>query len=92
MRQLRSPWTRAFIVWTVTLLVAAVLLAAIAVNGLLRAADACYFQIGPCAEVGDPANVQLAFAFFGIPLIWVVGVLVGAACRAVAGRRRTAAR
>ena len=62
-----------------------------AVTGLLRAADAWYFQVGPCAEVGDPANVQLAFAFFGIPLIWLSGVLVGVAYRAVAGRRLTTA-
>lgn len=89
MRMLRSPWTRAFLVWTVILLAAATLVALDAVIGLLRAADDCYFQAGPCSQAGDPDSVQLLFAFFGIPLIWLVGVLLGVVGRALARRSRT---
>jgi hypothetical protein len=84
MRRLRSPWTRAFLAWTVILLAAATLVAIDAVIGLLRAAERCYFQVGPCPQTGDPVPVELQFAFFGIPLIWVVGVLLGVVGRALA--------
>ena len=89
MRMLRSPWTRAFLVWTVMLLAAATLVALVAVIGLLRADDRCYFQIGPCPQAGDPDLVKLDFAVFGIPLIWLAGVLLGVVGRALAGRSRT---
>ncbi|MHB8460630.1 MAG: hypothetical protein ACYDB6_11285 [Candidatus Limnocylindrales bacterium] len=88
---LRSPWTRAFLVWTAMLLAAAALVALDAVIGLLRADEACYFQVGPCPQAGDPDLVQLDFAFFGIPLIWLMGVLLGVVGRALARRSRTAA-
>ena len=93
MRRLRSPWTRAFLVWTVILLAAATLVALDAVIGLYRADQACYFQypLVPCPQTGDPLLVQLDFAFFGIPLIWLVGVLLGVIGRALARRSRTTA-
>ncbi len=93
MRMLRSPWTRGFLVWTVILLAVATLVALDAVIGLLRADDACFFQypLVPCPQAGDPLLVQLHFAFFGFPLIWLVGVLLGAVGRALARRSRTAA-
>ena len=73
MRMLRSPWTRAFLVWTVILLAAATLVALDAVIGLYRAGQACYFQypLVPCPQAGDPLLVQLHFAFFGFPLIFM---------------------
>jgi hypothetical protein len=91
-RLIRSPWTRAFLVWTIALAVAAILLAIVAVMGLLRADDACFFQVGPCPEIGDANHVRLAIAFFGIPLIWLVGVLVGALAHVLARRRRATPR
>ena len=91
MRLLRSPWTRAFLLWTVLLVAAAVLLALGAVIGLLRADQACYFgyPVVPCPGTGDPLVVQLDFAFFGIPLIWLAGVVLGVVGRTLARRRRT---
>lgn len=93
MRILRSPWTRAFLVWTVMLLAAATLVALVAVIGLIRADERCFVQypLVPCPQAGDPLLVQLHFAFFGFPLIWLVGVLLGAVGRALARRSRTAA-
>jgi hypothetical protein len=89
MHELKSPWTRAFLVWTIVALVAAIVVAVDAVIGLLRSADACFFQTGPCSQAGDPDVIQLQVAFFGIPLVWLLGVLVGAVGRAIAGRSRT---
>ena len=91
MRRLRNPWTRALLVWTAVLLAAATILAIGAVAGFLRSADDCYFQVGPCSQAGDPDVVRLQFAVFGIPLIWLVGVLVGVVGRMRAGRRGTEA-
>jgi hypothetical protein len=87
-----SPWTRAFLVWTIALAVLAIVLALDAVMELLHADDACFFQVGPCPEFGDANHVRLAIAFFGIPLVWLVGVLVGAVARAIARRGRTTPR
>jgi type IV secretory pathway VirB3-like protein len=92
MRLIRSPWTRAFLVWTAVLAAAAIVLAVVAVMGLLRADDACFFQVGPCPEFGDVNHVRLVIACFGIPLIWLVGVLVGAVARVLAKRDRTTPR
>ena len=81
MRRLRSPWTRAFLVWTVVLVVAATLLAISAVGGFLNSAGDCWFEAGPCAQAGDANFVRLELAVFGIPLIWLVGVVVGVVAR-----------
>jgi hypothetical protein len=89
MDRLRSPWTRAFLAWTAALAFVAVILFVAAVVGFLGAADACYFQIGPCAQAGDANFALLQSAVFGIPMVWLVGVLVGVAARAVVRRRRT---
>lgn len=90
MRVLRSPWTRAFLVWTVILAAAAILVAIGALIGLANADQACFLQypVVPCPQSGDPLLVQLDFAFFGFPLIWFVGVLLGVVARALARRRR----
>jgi hypothetical protein len=88
MRLLRSPWVRAFLIWTAVLLAAAAVVGIGAVIGLLRAADECFFQTGPCSQAGDTNSVLLAIAFFGIPLIWLAGVLLGVLGRTLASRRR----
>ncbi len=86
MARLRSRWTLAFLAWTAVLALVAVILFVVAVIGFLRAADACYFQTGPCAEEGDPDFIMLQFAVLAIPLLWLLGVLVAAVARAI-GRR-----
>ncbi len=88
MRRLRSPWVRAFLVWTFVLLAAAIVLAIGAMVGLLQAQNACFFQTAPCPGSDDPNLVLLGVAFFVIPLIWLIGVLLGAIGRALAGRTR----
>ena len=87
MQQLRSPWARAFLVWTVVVLAVAALVAIDAVAGLLRAADDCWFGLSPCSPKDDPHLVQLQVAFFAIPAIWLAGVLIGVVAHAFARRR-----
>ena len=86
-RRLADPWTRAILAWTFVLVVTAVVLAAAAIVGFLRAADACYFQTGPCSEAGDSNWVLLQVTVFGIPPVWLVGLLVWVVARARSRRR-----
>ena len=88
MARLRSRWSRAFLAWTVVLALVVAILFVVAVIGFLRAADACYFQTGPCAEEGDADLIMLRVAVFAVPLLWLVGVLVGAVARAIGRRGR----
>jgi Na+/proline symporter len=85
-KRLRSPWTRAFLLWTVVLLALSILLGIAAVVGFLRSADSCYFQIGSCAEAGDKDFVTLQVAVIALPLIWVAGVVIGAIAYHLRGR------
>ncbi len=67
--------------------IVASVLAILAVVGFLRAADACYFQTGPCSVAGDANVALLQVAVFGIPLVWLAGLLVGVVARALRHRR-----
>ena len=82
MARLRSPWTRAFLIWTAVMALAAAALAVVAIAGFLRAAGICWFQTGPCGQAGDANDVLLRFALVGVPAVWLVGVLAGAAAHA----------
>jgi hypothetical protein len=88
MARLRSPWTRAFLIWTTVMALAAVVLAFVAIAGFLRAAGICWFQAGPCAQAGDANDVLLRFAAVGVPAVWLVGMLAGAAAYAWQHRGR----
>ena len=86
MKRLRSPWTRAFLLWTAVLLALSVVLGIASVFGFLRSADACYFQSGTCAEAGDQDFVTLQVAVIALPLIWAAGIVIGAIAYQVRGR------
>lgn len=88
MRLIRSPWVRAFMVWTVVFLATAIVVALEALVSLARAEQACFFEPVPCPLAGDPKLVQLDIAVFVIPLIWLVGVILGGIARAITERRR----
>jgi hypothetical protein len=92
MGRLRSRWVRGFVLWTLALLAVAVLVAVQAMASLNDAQQACFFGYPsvPCPESGDPSVARLTFAFFGIPLVWLVGI--GGAALAWALRRRGDAR
>lgn len=54
----------------------AVLLAAQATSSLYDGQQACFFTAIACPTNEDPAIARLTFAFFGVPLIWLVGILL----------------
>ena len=88
MGRLRSRWVRGLVLWTLALLVVAVLVAVQAMVSLDDAQQACFFGFPsvPCPAGDDPRVAQLTFAFFGIPLVWLVGLGLAALVWAV--RRR----
>ena len=76
MGRLRSRWVRWLAVWTAVLIVVAVLVAFQAMASLYDAQQRCFFNypVVPCPHGDDPRVAQLTFAFFGVPLIWLIGV------------------
>ena len=89
MRPFRSRWARGVALWSLALLVVAVVLAVTAVAGLIDAQQACFFGF-PSVECPDGQDWRvslLTFAFFGVPLIWLAGLVVAIVGRAVVARR-----
>lgn len=76
MGRLRSRWFRGFALWTLALLAVAVLVAIQAMASLYDAQQACFLQFPaiPCPGGDDPRVAQLTFAFFGVPLVSIVGI------------------
>jgi hypothetical protein len=85
---LRSRWVRGLVLWTLALLAVAVLLVIQAIASLYDAQQACFFQYPstPCPGSDDPRIGQITFAFFGIPLAWILGIGLAALVRALARR------
>lgn len=90
MRSLRSRWARAVVLWTLVLVVFAIVLGVSAVVSLVETQQACFlgFPSVACPDGQDWRVALLTFAFFGVPLIWLVGVVVAIAGRAVVHRQR----
>ena len=90
MRPLRSQWARALVIWSVALLVLAIILAIGAVLSLIDAQQACFFSYPSvaCPDGQDWRVGLLTFAFFGVPVIWFTGLVVAIVGRAVANRKR----
>jgi hypothetical protein len=78
------------VLWTLLLLVVAVLLVVQAVGSLYGAGQACFFNYPsvPCPSGDDPALVRLTFGFFGVPLVWLVGIGLAVLGHALLRRRR----
>jgi hypothetical protein len=76
MGRLRSRWVRWLAVWTVPLFVVAAMVAFQAMASLADAQQRCFFNYPAvaCPAGDDPRVAQLTFAFFGVPVIWLVGV------------------
>ena len=91
MREQRGRLLRLVVVWTLLMLVVAVLLAAQAMLSLYDGQQACFFNypLIACPASDDPAVARLTFAFIGVPLIWVAGI--GLAIVARAWQRRKGA-
>lgn len=84
---------RHLVLWTLFLFVVAVLLAVQAVWSLYGAQQACFFNFPAveCPGGDDPAVARLTFAFFGVPLVWLAGIVLAVLGRALLRRRRRAA-
>jgi hypothetical protein len=81
------------VLWTLLLIVVAVLLAAQAIWSIYNGQQACFFNYPsvPCPSGNDPALVRLTFAFFGVPLVWLVGIGLAVLGHALLRRRRRTA-
>jgi hypothetical protein len=93
MKRLRSRFVRTIMIWTLLMLALAVLLAAQATGSLIDAGQDCFFNYPSvsCPSATDPAIVRLTFVFFGIPLVWLLGIGLALLVRALR-RRRSAGR
>jgi hypothetical protein len=76
--------------WTLGMSIAAIALAIVAAASLVDAQQACFFGYPavPCPGGDDRRVGLLTFAFFGVPLIWLVGVVGVVVGRTVARWRR----
>jgi hypothetical protein len=92
MSRMRSRFVRAIVLWTLFMLVIAVLLAVQATGSLIFAGQDCFFNYPavPCPSADDPALTRLTISFFGVPTVWLIGIGLAIVGRAV--RRRRSAR
>jgi len=76
MRRIRVSLVRGLVLWTLVAIAVAVLLTLQAVWSLYAAQQACWFNYPsvPCPGGDDPALARLTFAFFGVPLVWLIGI------------------
>ena len=90
MRRLRSRWLVGLVLWTLAMLVVATALAVGAMGSLYQAQQECVFGFPsvPCPGGQDWRIGLLTFAFLGVPLIWLVGLVVVLVWRSVTNGRR----
>ena len=76
--------------WTLLVVIIGILLAVQATGSLIFADQDCFmnYPAVPCPSPGDPAIVRLTFVFFGLPLVWLVGIGLALAWRALRARIR----
>jgi hypothetical protein len=89
MRRIGVSLVRGLVLWTLFLFVVAVLLAVQAIWSIYNAQQACFFYYPsvPCPSGDDPALTRLTFAFFGVPLLWLVGIGLAVLGHALLRRR-----
>jgi hypothetical protein len=75
-RQERLRAARPAIAWTLGSFAVAILIALAATAGLAEAGQACFLGDTPCPDATDPRFGWLLFAFAGVPLIWLLGLLL----------------
>jgi hypothetical protein len=74
----RERWraARPALAWTLGAFAVAVVIAVLATWSLVQAQQACFVAPVPCPDAGDPRLGWLTFAFFGVPLVWLLGLLL----------------
>jgi hypothetical protein len=80
------------VLWTLALVVVAIVLALIAVSSLMDAQQRCFFEYPSvaCPDGQDWRVGLLTFAFFGVPVIWLVGAVAAIVGPVLARRQREA--
>jgi hypothetical protein len=78
------------VLWTLALLLVAIGLAIFASASLVDAQQRCFveFPSVACPDGQDWRVGLMTFAFLGVPLVWVVGLVVAIAGRVASSRRR----
>jgi hypothetical protein len=78
------------VLWTLAMCVIGIALAVFASASLVDAQQSCFMEFPsvPCPGGQDWRVGLLTFAFFGVPLIWVGGLIAAIAGRAVSNVRR----
>ena len=74
----RERWraARPAIAWTLACFGVALVIALAATASLVAAREACVSGDVPCPDGADPRARWLLFAFAGVPLIWLLGLLL----------------
>jgi hypothetical protein len=75
-RRERARAARPAIAWTLISFGVALVIAIAATASLNEAGEACSFGTVPCPDAGDPRLAWLLFAFVGVPLVWLLGLLL----------------
>jgi hypothetical protein len=74
----RERWraARPALAWTLGAFGVALIIAIAATVGLGEAQQACASGTTPCPDAGDPRIAWILFAFVGVPVIWLLGLLL----------------
>ena len=74
----RARWRaiRPALAWTLGAFAVAVMIAIVATASLVDAQQACFLESAPCPGRDDPRLTWLIVAFFVVPLVWLLGLLV----------------
>jgi hypothetical protein len=67
---------RPALLWTLGAFGLAVGIGAAVAWNLAATGEACYLGPQPCPDAGDPRVSWLLVAFVGVPLIWLLGLLL----------------
>ena len=78
MTRRRHPLAWTVVLWTTAVIIVAVVMAVVALVSFNAADQRCFmdYPSAPCPGPDDPALTWLRIAFFGMPAVWLVGVLV----------------
>jgi hypothetical protein len=75
-RAARWRVVRPALLWTLGAFGVAVVVAAGAASSLAAAQQACVAGSQPCPDATDPRLAWLAVAFVGVPMVWLLGLLL----------------
>jgi hypothetical protein len=67
---------RPALVWTLGAFAVSVVIAIAATTSLADAQQACFFGPDPCPARDDPRLAWLVVAFFVVPVVWLLGLLL----------------